>query len=221
MVPTYLNHTLIINIYFSEQTNSFNNESLGYNFGYSETSRENEMNRVESSQKNGYPEYTTEPSISTASSTKNFTDYLYETSNFIGLESTALSTSVAMPTESFSNNAMLDYDNYTEKYGNYMDTTYTHTKEPLQLQPPQLQPLQEHQKYHLPPPSQPPQLLSLPSEQMFPKADYNEPTDDFRYLMPEYFVASIQQKCLPFGPPPGNPTIVGTGEGAPDPADCL
>lgn len=183
-----------------QQINIPNNEPLGYNFGYNEVNRENEVSRIDNLQKNAYPEYPTGPNQPTLSSAKNFTEYLYETSSFIGMESAAItSSSVAMPTESFDSNAMFDYDNYS---GSYVDTGYTQTKEQLQPQ----------QKYLLPP--------SLP-QQMPQKEAYNEPNDDFRFLMPEYFVSSIQQKYFSLGPPPGNPNIVGTGEGAPDPTDCL
>lgn len=189
------------------QINPASNEPPGYGFGYSEPSRENEGNRENDSSKSTYPGYPGEQDT-TVSVTKNYSEYIYDTSNFIGMETTALSTSVAMPTESFDNNAMFDYDNYTEKYGSYMDTNYTQSNESTQLQQQQ----QQQQKYQAPLP---------PPQSILTKDLYSEPNDDFRYLMPEYFVSCIQQNCLTLGPPPGDPSIVGTGEGAPDPSDCF
>lgn len=188
------------------QMDSVSSEPPGYGFGYNEPSRENEGNRENGSSKSStYSEYHEEQDTA-ASATKNFSEYLYDTSNFIGMETTALSTSVAMPTESFENSTMYDYDNYAEKYGSYVDTSYGQIKESAPLQQ------QQQQKYQAPLPQQ---------QSILAKELYSEPNEDFRFLMPEYFVACIQQNCLTLGPPPGNPIIVGTGEGAPDPSDCL
>lgn len=181
------------------------NEHPEHNFGYSELGRESEGSRANYFPKSTYPEYRGEQGIAVGEA-KSFTEYAYDTGSFAGMESTAMLTSVAMPTELFDNTGMFDYDNYADKGGNYADPGCAPTKEITQQQQ------QHQQKYQAP---------LLPQQQMPTGGLDDESNEDFRYLMPEYFVACIQQNCLTLGPPPGSPSIAGTGEGAPNPSDCL
>ena len=116
-------------------------------------------------------------------------------------DTTQTTTAVAMPAEeALENTTIYDYGSYQQGFQSYAEADYMSSRGQEGQVP------QERDQY------QPPTALSEAP---------NEQGDDFRYMMPEFFVASIQQRYCPSGPPPGDPEVVGTGEGAPDPADCL
>lgn len=129
-------------------------------------------------------------------------EFFCNNGGFVGFpDTTQTMTAVAMPAEeALENTTMYDYGSYQQGFQSYAEADYISSRG-QEVQAPQTR-----DQY------QPP---IIPSEVS------NESGDDFRYMMPEFFVASIQQRYYPSGPPPGDPEVVGTGEGAPDPADCL